>query len=102
MRVNVSDEETTDRVEVVCKRIDGRPFIGLRVFSNFRQRLMAAVPRPVHPPPRRRRLSAVTFWTTDKRGLREMLTKAEDCLDSFDEAAARTNRCDPRPNSAST
>ena len=80
MRVNVYAEEMTERVEIIAKVIDGRPFTGLRIYLE----LPATVNGQQYQGPFMHRpgdddSSAVTFW--GKRDLRVVLRKALDELD---------------------
>lgn len=85
MRVNIYAEETTDRVEIISKTIDGQTFTGLRFYLELPVTTPSgeAVRGPfLHGLLRGRQdddSAAVTFW--GKKDLRKMLQKAMDILD---------------------
>ena len=77
MRINVYNEELTNRVEIKQKKAEGTNYIGVRFYLE----LPVTVDGEQHKGPFMHKpgdddSSAVTFWTTDKRRLREMLQKA--------------------------
>ena len=87
MRVNVYAEETTDRVEIVSKTIDGQVFTGVRFYLE----LPATVNGQQHQGPFLHRAddddsAAVTFW--GKHNLRAVLIKALALLDDKEVARA--------------
>lgn len=77
MRVNVYDEEITDKIEIVEKTVDGVTFTGIRFYLAF--------PGPDGEPnffihrPGDDDSSAVTFWSKGDPG--EVLRKALSELD---------------------
>ena len=84
MRVNIYAEETTDRIEIIDKEIDGYRFTGLRFY------LYLPVTLPNSSPPHQARgpfihrpgdddSAAITFW--GKQDLRTLLRKALRMLD---------------------
>jgi hypothetical protein len=82
MRVNVYAEETTDRMEVESREVDGTTFTGLRFYLE----LPATVNGEQFKGPFIHRTgdddsSAVTFWS--KGDLRTMLRQALKLLDDY-------------------
>lgn len=112
MRVNIYAEETTNRVEIVTKEIDGNKFTGLRFYLELptSYRMVGPLPQPLapgdnggrkkmHNPVRQIKgpfkhrpgdddSSAVTFW--GKRDLRVTLRKALVLLDEHYAAQDRS------------
>ena len=80
MRVNIYAEEMTDRIEIIAKVIDGRPFTGLRFYLELPATVNGQQYRgPFMHRPGDDDSSAVTFW--GKRDLRVVLRKALTELD---------------------
>ena len=82
MRVNIYAEETTQRVEIISKTIDGQVFTGLRFYLELpvTQPDGEQVSGPFIHHPGDDDSSAVTFW--GKKDLRALLYKAQDALDA--------------------
>lgn len=78
MRVNIYAEETTDRIEIISKEIDGHAFTGLRFWLAFPGD--DGKPQWFQHRPDDDDSSAVTFW--GKRDLRVVLRKALELLDA--------------------
>lgn len=85
MRVNVYAEEMTDRVEIICKEIEGEKFTGIRFYLELPVTIrhsasMHTVTKgPFIHHPGDDDSSAVTFW--GKHDLRPVLRKALEILD---------------------
>jgi hypothetical protein len=88
VRVNVYAEEMTERVEIICKEIDGHRFTGLRFYLELPCNLYNArtggytadsVRGPFIHRPGDDDSAAVTFW--GKQDLRTVLKKALAMLD---------------------
>jgi hypothetical protein len=77
MRINVYNEELTERVAIKEKEAEGTKYFGVRFYLELP---VTVDGKPVKGPfmhkPGDDDSSAVTFWATDKRRLREMLQKA--------------------------
>jgi hypothetical protein len=83
MRINVYDEEMTDRIEVIERKVNGNTFTGLRFYLELPVTTMPSgeqVRGPFLHGPSDDESSAVTFWSKDDmRGLLEMaLTKLDE------------------------
>lgn len=88
MRVNVYAEEMTSEVELVEKVIDGRTYVGVRLYLHLpvtRELGTGTVPEQVRGPFIHRLgdddSSAITFW--GKRDLRAALKKMTTMLDKY-------------------
>jgi hypothetical protein len=71
MRINVYQEELTDRIELVSKEVEGRKLCGLRFYLKSHP--------DMHPPPDDDS-SAVTFWHADPVILAGLFDTAFDIL----------------------
>lgn len=69
MRVNVYNEELTERVELIEAQANGEQYYGLRFYLESSERLYP----PIHPD---NDSSAVTFWTKDVERLKDIFTQA--------------------------
>jgi hypothetical protein len=84
MRVNVYEEELTNRVEIVTKEVEGAQFTGVRFYLE----LPATVDGKQYRGPFMHRpgdddSSAVTFWWgKDPRPVRAIIQKALKLLDA--------------------
>jgi hypothetical protein len=81
MRINIYNEELTNRVVIKRKKAEGTKYVGIRFFLE----LPVTVDGKQHQGPFMHKAgdddsSAVTFWATDKKRLRKMLQKAIDKL----------------------
>ena len=84
MRVNIYKEEITNRVEIVEDA--DRPFTGLRfyLYLPVTQKDGSQSRGPFMHRDKDDDSSAITFWFSEKRELREVLEKAVACLDDLD------------------
>lgn len=76
MRINIYEEELTDRVELVTKRAGGTTYFGLRVYLELpvTQEDGTQVKGPFQHGPDDDDTSAVTFWSKSREGLAGLLT----------------------------
>ena len=83
MRVNIYAEETTDHVELITKKIDGREYVGVRFWLYLPVTVDGEQKRgPFMHFPGDDDSSAVTFW--GKKDLRRCLVKALALLDEHE------------------
>lgn len=73
MRINIYDEEITNRMEVVRKSAEGRNFYGLRFNLLTHENMIP----PKHPDDD---TSAVTFWFDDRAKAHEFVCQAKSRL----------------------
>jgi hypothetical protein len=79
MRINIYNEELTDRVEKIEKVVDGIPYYGIRLYLYMpvTNVLGSNIGREVRGPFIHRDgdddSSAITFWSTSKQALRNAL-----------------------------
>jgi len=83
MRINVYEEELTDRVEIVSKEVEGVRFTGVRFYLELPATVDAKQYRgPFMHRPGDDDSSAVTFWGKDPQAVRTLLHKALELLDA--------------------
>lgn len=82
MRVNIYAEEITNKVELVSKDIDGKTYVGLRMYLELPVTVQGKHYKgPFIHRPGDNDSSAVTIW--GKRDLRKLLRKSLAMLDCY-------------------